>query len=173
MFKKNIPNLLTFMNLSFGVYSIVEVMNQNYFASAMYIMIAALIDRCDGKIARRLDVCSEFGKELDSLSDLISFGIAPALLVYFKFNFDDLGVLRFVGIVALLLYVVSGSYRLARFNISEFEGTFRGIPITVAGFILSTYAAIAPSTNSLTLISVFSLLAFSYLMVSRITFKKI
>ncbi|NRG34272.1 CDP-diacylglycerol--serine O-phosphatidyltransferase [Niallia circulans] len=173
MFIKNIPNLLTFVNLSFGVLSIVEVINQNYFVSAIYIIIAAFIDRYDGRIARRLDVCSEFGKELDSLSDLVSFGIAPALLVYFKFNFDDLGMLRLVGIVALLLYVVSGSYRLARFNIKEFEGIFRGIPITVAGFILSIYSVIAPSTINLTLISVISLFAFSYLMVSSIKFKKI
>ncbi|KAA8745527.1 MULTISPECIES: CDP-diacylglycerol--serine O-phosphatidyltransferase [Paenibacillus] len=173
MFIKNIPNLLTFINLSFGVLSIVEVINQNYFASAMYIIISACIDRYDGIIARRLDVCSEFGKELDSLADLVSFGIAPALLIYFKFNFDDLGMMRMLGIVALLLYIVSSSYRLALFNIRKFEGTFRGIPITVAGFVLSTYSVIAPSTDSLTLISVITLLAFSYLMVSSIKFKKI
>ncbi|WP_211231513.1 CDP-alcohol phosphatidyltransferase family protein [Paenibacillus harenae] len=93
---KNIPNLLTFTNMSFGVFSIVEIFNQNYFVSAMYIIIAAFIDRYDGRIARRLDVCSEFGKELDSLADLVSFGIAPALLIYFKFNFDDLGMLKLV-----------------------------------------------------------------------------
>lgn len=173
MFIKNIPNLLTFVNLSLGVLSIVEVINQNYFVSAIYIIIAAFIDRYDGRIARRLDVCSEFGKELDSLSDLVSFGIAPALLVYFKFNFDDLGMLRLVGIVALLLYVVSGSYRLARFNVKEFECIFSGIPITVAGFILSIYSVLAPSTINLTFISVISLFAFSYLMVSSIKFKKI
>ncbi len=173
MFIKNIPNLLTFTNMSFGVFSIVEVFNQNYFVSAMYIIIAAFIDRYDGRIARRLDVCSEFGKELDSLADLVSFGIAPALLIYFKYNFDDLGILKLVGIVALLLYIVSGSYRLALFNIREFEGTFRGIPITVAGFILAAYSVIAPGANSSTLISVITLLISSYLMVSNIKFKKI
>ncbi|MBX4148583.1 CDP-diacylglycerol--serine O-phosphatidyltransferase [Paenibacillus sp. FSL W7-1279] len=173
MLIKNIPNLLTFVNLSFGVLSIVEVFNQNYLASAMYIIIAAFIDRYDGRIARRLDVCSEFGKELDSLADLVSFGIAPALLVYFKFNFADLGLMKLVSIVALLFYIISGSYRLALFNIKKFEGTFSGIPITVAGLILSTCSVIAPSTNSLSLISVITLLTLSYLMVSNIKFKKI
>lgn len=173
MLKKNIPNLLTFLNLSFGVFSIIEVINQNYFASAIYIIIAAFIDRYDGRIARRLDVCSEFGKELDSLADLVSFGIAPALLVYFKFDFGELGMLKFVGIGALLLYIVSGSYRLALFNIREFEGTFRGIPITVAGFILAAYSLITPCTRSSTIISVITLLISSYLMASTIKFKKI
>ncbi|WP_270166937.1 CDP-diacylglycerol--serine O-phosphatidyltransferase [Paenibacillus sp. SYP-B4298] len=173
MLIKNIPNLLTFTNMSFGVFSIVEIFNQNYFVSAMYIIIAAFIDRYDGRIARRLNVCSEFGKELDSLADLVSFGIAPALLIYFKFNFDDLGMLKLVGIVALLLYIISGSYRLAQFNIREAEGSFRGVPITVAGFILAVYSLTVPGTNSSTLISVITLLIFSYLMVSTIKFKKI
>lgn len=173
MYMRSIPNLLTFTNLSFGVLAIIEIFSQNYLASAVYIMIAAIIDRYDGRIARRLKVCSEFGKELDSLADLVSFGIAPALLVYFKFNFDDLGTLRIVGIGTLLLYVVSGSYRLALFNIREFEGAFRGIPITVAGSILSIYSMIAPSTNSSIFISVVTLLIFSLLMVSNIKIKKI
>ncbi|WP_249879158.1 CDP-alcohol phosphatidyltransferase family protein [Niallia circulans] len=81
MFIKNIPNLLTFVNLSLGVLSIVEVINQNYFVSAIYIIIAAFIDRYDGIIARRLDVCSEFGKELDSLSDLVSFVLQLYLFI--------------------------------------------------------------------------------------------
>ncbi|MNE64290.1 hypothetical protein D3C80_1596970 [compost metagenome] len=78
-----------------------------------------------------------------------------------------------MGIVAVLLYVVSGSYRLARYNIREFEGTFRGIPITVAGFVLSIYSMIAPSTSSLAFMSVITLFVFSFLMVSTIKFKKI
>ncbi|WP_281279657.1 CDP-diacylglycerol--serine O-phosphatidyltransferase [Paenibacillus lentus] len=170
---RSIPNLLTFTNLSFGVLAMIEIFNQNYSASAVYVMIAAIIDRYDGRIARRLNVCSEFGRELDSLADLVSFGIAPALLVYFKFNFDDLGILRIVGIAALILYVVSGSYRLALFNIREFEGNFRGIPITVAGSILTIYSMIAPSANSSMIISVVTLLIFSLLMVSNIKIKKI
>lgn len=173
MLKKSIPSLLTFANLSFGVISIIEILNQNYFVSAMYIIIAALIDRYDGRIARRLEVCSEIGKELDSLADLVSFGIAPALLIYFKFNFDDLGMLKLLGVVALLLYIISGSYRLALFNIREFDGMFRGVPITVAGFVLTAYSVVVPGTNSASFISVMILLIFAYLMVSSRKFKKI
>lgn len=173
MFVKYIPNLLTFSNLSLGLFSILELFKQNYLASAMFILFAALIDRYDGKIARRLNVCSEFGKELDSLADLVSFGIAPALLIYMKFNFNEVGVLKLAGIILLVIYVISGAHRLALFNIKKFEGTFRGIPITVAGLVLSTYALVLPNTIISLFVSAVSMLILSYLMVSNIKIKKI
>jgi len=109
MYMRNIPNLLTFANLSFGVLSIIELFHQNYLVSAMFIIIAAIIDRYDGRIARRLDVCSEFGKELDSLADLVSFALAPALLIYIKFNFDDPGIstTHSLFISVFLLFILS------------------------------------------------------------------
>ncbi|MDG0810405.1 CDP-diacylglycerol--serine O-phosphatidyltransferase [Cohnella rhizosphaerae] len=143
MLKRAIPNVLTFSNLTFGVLSIVEVIQQNYIASAAFIMIAAFMDRYDGRIARRLDVCSDFGKELDSLADLVSFGVAPALLIFNKFNFLELNA-KLVGLGVLVLYVLCGSYRLVRFNIIKFEGNFIGVPITVAGLALSAYSLLAP-----------------------------
>ncbi|OME87078.1 MULTISPECIES: CDP-diacylglycerol--serine O-phosphatidyltransferase [Paenibacillus] len=173
MLKKSIPNLLTFANLSFGVLSILEIIKQNYIASAAYIMIAVFIDRYDGRIAKRLNVCSEFGKELDSLADLVSFGVAPALLIFYKFNFVDLGIPKWVGVCFLLLYIISGSYRLANYNIRKFEGSFLGVPITVAGFVLSTYSLVAPSNRISTLGSFILLLVLSLLMVSKFNFKKI
>ncbi|MFM9278683.1 CDP-diacylglycerol--serine O-phosphatidyltransferase [Paenibacillus jiagnxiensis] len=173
MFIKFIPNLLTFANLSFGVLSILEIIKLNYTTSAVYIIIAAIIDRYDGKIARSLNVSSEFGKELDSFADIVSFGVAPALLIFNKFNFLDSGLLKFAGAGLLLLYIISGSYRLAKYNISKFEGTFRGIPITVAGFVLSIYSLIIPSNRISELVSVVLLLILSILMVSKFHFKKI
>ncbi|MFB5760540.1 CDP-diacylglycerol--serine O-phosphatidyltransferase [Paenibacillus medicaginis] len=173
MFTRFIPNLLTFANLSFGVLSILEIIKQNYIASAVYIIIAALLDRYDGKIARRLNVCSEFGKELDSFADLVSFGVAPSLLIFMKFNLLDFGLFKFVGTGILLLYIISGSYRLAKYNISKFAGAFRGIPITVAGFVLSIYSLIIPSNRISELVSVILLLLLSILMVSKFHFKKI
>lgn len=170
---RNIPNLLTFSNLSFGVLSIIAIFNQNYFASALYILIAAFIDRFDGRIARRFNVCSEFGKELDSLADMVSFGIAPAVLVYMKFQFHDLGILKFVGIVPLLVYVVSGSYRLARFNTVKFEGTFSGLPITAAGAILALCTMITRSTTGTAYFLMIAVFILSFLMVSRIPIKKV
>ena len=71
MVKKYIPNILTFLNLSFGILSIIQVINKYYLIAALFIIGAALIDRYDGRIARAFNVSSEIGKELDSLSDLI------------------------------------------------------------------------------------------------------
>jgi CDP-diacylglycerol--serine O-phosphatidyltransferase len=172
MFKKFIPNFLTLTNLSFGVLSILELMKQNYCASALFIMMAAFIDRYDGKIARLLNVSSEIGKELDSLADLISFGVAPALLVFHKFNFLNLGTLKGIGVCCLLLYIMCGSYRLARYNISEFDGAFIGVPITVAGFILALYALVIPVSSVAVLLSIILLLLSGFCMVSKFEFKK-
>lgn len=171
MFKKTIPNLLTFTNLALGVLAILEVMNHNYGTSALLIIVAAFIDRYDGRIAKFLDVSSELGKELDSLADLVSFGVAPALLIYSKFNFLDLG--KVVGIAFLLIYVMSGCYRLAKYNISTFDGVFIGVPITVAGFILAIYALAVPGNSASSWISLLVLAGLAYLMISKLKFKKI
>lgn len=173
MFKKRIPVLLTLLNLSFGVLSILETLKGNFFISAIFILIAALLDRYDGRIARALEVSSELGKELDSLSDLVSFGVAPALLVFNKFSFLGFDNLRTIGICSLLLYIICGSYRLAKYNISEFNGIFTGVPITLDGFIVALYVLIMPVKSSSSISSIFLLMILSYLMVSKFKFKKI
>jgi len=102
MFKKNIPNILTFLNLSFGILSIVEVINNDYFVAALFIIGAALIDRYDGRIARILNVSSEIGKELDSLADLVSFGVAPGLLIFFEYGLNN----YLIGTCIMLFYII-------------------------------------------------------------------
>lgn len=173
MFRKSIPNLLTFANLSFGVLSILTIIKQDYMAGAVFIMISALIDRYDGRIANYLNVSSEFGKELDSLADMVSFGIAPALLIFNKFNFFGLVNMRVIGVCFLLLYIISGCYRLAKYNITEFDGHFTGIPITVAGFILAAYALVTPGNYISAILSIIILVLLAYLMVSKLKLKKI
>lgn len=173
MFKKYIPNLLTFANLTLGVISILEIIIKNYFAAAILIIFAAFIDRYDGRAARFFNVSSELGKELDSLADLVSFGIAPAFLIFIKYNFLNLGDIRPAGVCFLLIYIMSGSYRLARYNIGKSEGIFIGVPITIAGFILALYALFIPSNVISALGSAMLLLLLSYFMVSKIRFKKI
>ncbi|MFM9330917.1 CDP-alcohol phosphatidyltransferase family protein [Paenibacillus mesotrionivorans] len=173
MLRKSVPNLLTFANLSFGVLSLLAVLKDNYIASAVYIIIAALIDRYDGRIARRLNVTSDIGKELDSLADLVSFGVAPALLIFHKFAFSDVHGLKLAGVGFLLLYIISGCYRLGRYNASTFDGNFSGVPITIAGLILSVYSLMVPSSPVFLFVSVVLLLVLSILMVSKLKLKKI
>jgi CDP-diacylglycerol--serine O-phosphatidyltransferase len=173
MLKKAIPNLITFTNLSFGVLSILEIYKQNFFVAAMFIIIAALIDRYDGRIARFLNISSELGKNLDSLSDLISFGVAPGILIFTKYTLFDSIYIKVLTLSVLLIYVICGAYRLANYNISKFNGTFTGIPITISGFVLAIYSILAPYNTIFSVLSIILLALFAYLMVSKIKFKKI
>jgi len=86
MKKSCIPNVFTFINLSCGILSILSTFDKNYLWAGIFIIIAGLVDRYDGRIARYLQVSSDLGKELDSLADLVSFGVAPSILIYLLFD---------------------------------------------------------------------------------------
>ena len=170
LYTKYLPNILSAFNLSLGLFSILLTFNQEYTLAAMMILIAAMIDRYDGRISRYFNASSELGKELDSLSDLTSFGIAPAILICIKFDFFNNGLLGELGIVMVFLYVISGSFRLANYNINEFKGYFLGVPITVAGSIITLFTLF--KFNAQILIAIILLLLFAYLMLSKIKLKK-
>ncbi|MCX7922734.1 MAG: CDP-diacylglycerol--serine O-phosphatidyltransferase [Clostridia bacterium] len=174
--KGTLPNVLTLINLSLGVIAILFAFNDDLIPASLLVMLAALTDRFDGKVARMLDATSELGKELDSLSDLISFGVAPIIIAW-KISFIPLGV---PGYLLTILFPIAGAYRLARFNVSSFDNVFRGIPITIAGAFLSinnlynSFAVLngkyTPIHSSVTAALVILL---SYLMVSNIRIKKV
>ena len=167
--KAHIPNAFTFFNLTLGILAILSIFNEAYTVSAILILLAALMDRFDGKIARKLDVESDLGKELDSLCDLISFGVAPAILIW-SFKLVNFGV---IGIIIIVLFAIAGAYRLALYNIMDFEGFYMGIPITVTGGIvaLMTLYSINYSMNIYFLC--ITMVFLSYAMISkRIKLKK-
>lgn len=138
--KMQLANAMTLLNLSFGIIAIIFVTKGFYHMSLFFVILAAIFDRFDGMIARKYDAESLFGKELDSLSDLVSFGVAPALLIYQAILVHML----WVGIAAVIFYILAGAVRLARYNVKEFDGTFSGVPITVAGVLLaSSYFLVA------------------------------
>ena len=133
-----LPSLFTVANLFCGYYAILSAMNQMYQQAAVAIGIAILLDSMDGFIARLTNTSSEFGMQLDSLSDVISFGVAPSILVL-KWgllpNIDS----RLAG-AAAFTFTVCGAMRLARFNVqSGNRKHFVGLPIPAAG---GTVAAI-------------------------------
>jgi CDP-diacylglycerol--serine O-phosphatidyltransferase len=101
--------------------------------SVSLIIIASVLDRADGILARRYDAATAFGKEFDSLSDLVSFGVAPAVLLYG--NMTDKW--HPAGLVCFAFFTLCGAYRLARFNVSSGTTYFQGVPITVAGAVLA------------------------------------
>jgi len=131
--KNNIPNLFTLLNLTLGLLAILYIFDHDYYKSSLLIILAALLDRFDGALARKFDAATSLGKELDSLCDLISFGVAPSILIW-HIELINLGVF---GIAITILYAISGAYRLARYNVTEFAGIYIGIPITIAGGIVA------------------------------------
>lgn len=161
--------MFTLLNLTLGILAIIEIFYEYYGVSAMLIIVAGMLDRMDGQLARKLDVVSDFGKELDSLCDLISFGVAPALLMW-HLNLMETGV---IGIATTLIFAICGTVRLARFNIMEFEGIYMGIPITACGGLVALMSLYSTKyATSLPMILV-TMLFLSYAMVSkRIKMKK-
>jgi len=111
-----------------GIVSILLAIDGHYDLSALLLFLAVVFDVLDGKIAGLLHQKNLFGKQIDSMSDLVSFGVAPALLYY---SMSSPGIL---GIAVSLFFVACGMLRLARYNISEGAG-FEGVPITVNGVL--------------------------------------
>lgn len=168
-----IPNTFTFINLCCGILSILTTFEHKYLSSCIFILIAALADRYDGRIARLLDVSSEIGKQLDSLADLVSFGVAPSVLAYIFFNFSALGGRGLFGYLLVLIFPLCGAFRLARYNITSFNGVYTGIPITIAGLLLTILILIATQKTMSVIIPISFICICSYLMVSTVSFKKI
>ncbi|GAA0076733.1 CDP-diacylglycerol--serine O-phosphatidyltransferase [Clostridium sp. CTA-5] len=172
MRKSCIPNIFTFINLSCGVISILSVIDNNFALAGIFILIAGLVDRYDGRVARFLNVSSELGKELDSLADLVSFGVAPSILIYILFEFAILGPKGLLGLALLVAFPICGAFRLARYNTSDFDGMFTGVPITIAGCFMAFFALLNLKAQAPIYIAIILMIAFSYLMVSSFRLKK-
>ena len=160
--KKHISNIFTLLNLFFGCIAIVFALQngidiiyskegeqfiklrENICLASLFIAIAAVVDFLDGFVARALNICSEMGKQLDSLADLVSFGVAPGILLY---QFLRMGFIKDSdGIDASILYLIpafiftcAGAYRLARFNLDTSQAFgFKGVPIPAAGLVVAS-----------------------------------
>lgn len=134
--RKQIPNLLTLGNLYCGYLSISYIISGDVRNATILIFIALMLDALDGRMARILGVANDMGKQLDSLADVVSFGVAPAFLVAYTYFLDFGGY----GILLAGLFPLFGCYRLARFNLTPTEESlkhFKGIPITFAGGLVA------------------------------------
>ncbi len=164
-----VPNVFTFANLGCGVMSLMMTFQENYKWAAIFILLACLADRYDGRVARMLNVSSELGKELDSLADLVSFGVAPAILAFNIYSFASLGI---AGYLLAILFPIAGAYRLARFNVTDFDGEFYGIPITFAGMFMALYCFVTMNYLVPQGVNAIIMIALAYLMVCKHRFKK-
>ncbi|MFC4802852.1 CDP-diacylglycerol--serine O-phosphatidyltransferase [Neobacillus sp. GCM10023253] len=163
MFKhliKTIPNLFTLGNLLCGVLSITLNMSGFIEVASIFIFFSAVLDLLDGRIARKLKVNSDLGVELDSLADIVSFGVAPALL------FHSIAAPSILTSLAFILFPMMGALRLARFSVKPTIGYFKGLPIPAAGLPLAGMGFFSYSNAWITLI-------LALLMVSPIRVKKI
>lgn len=135
------PSAFTLGNLFFGFWSMIYASQGNFLWAGWFLVFAGILDMLDGRIARRANAGTRFGAELDSLVDAISFGVAPAVFMYFL-EFQSAG--RF-GWVICYIYVVAVTVRLARFNIlahgKPHSNWFTGLPSPSAGMTLATYYA--------------------------------
>jgi CDP-diacylglycerol--serine O-phosphatidyltransferase len=133
-----LPHLLTTANLFFGFYAIVHAFGGQPDKAALGIVLAAICDILDGRMARLANATSDFGKEYDSIADTVSFGVAPAMLA---FSAGNLAVLGRPGWVLTFLYTACAALRLARFNVipGRYKGRFEGMPSpAAAGIVAST-----------------------------------
>jgi len=164
-FTKSIPNMFTLGNLFCGFLSIGYAANGSYKNAAILILIGMMLDSMDGRLARMLKADSALGKELDSLADIVTFGVAPSFLVYYTY-FYQFGL---TGLVIAGLFPLFGAYRLARFNISSSKSSqnyFVGVPITAAGGILALVTLFGELIPNIVTTVLFTSL--SFLMVSKV-----
>ena len=212
---KQIPNIVTLLNLFSGCFAIVCIMQtgltisvdanaenlvdipEKIYLASFFICLSAIIDFLDGYIARLLHAPSEMGKQLDSLADLVSFGVAPGLIVYqfLRLSFaqqpDGLDI-NTIWLLPAFVIPCAGAYRLARFNIDPNQSHgFKGVPIPAVGLLIASFPLIYWYSNDVRITNLLInkwfwyavIFGISYLLVStlpmmamkfsRITFKKL
>lgn len=174
---KQIPNIFTLLNLFFGCIALVFILqgslefssnsegmpvvffSENLVYASLFIGIAAIIDFLDGFVARLLGASSEMGKQLDSLADVVSFGVAPSMILFqflrMSFIQNENGMnTSIAGLLPAFIFACAGAYRLARFNIDPQQSHgFKGVPIPAAGLLVASLPLInwfhGEHTNSL------------------------
>ncbi len=180
-FRNTLPNLFTLGNLFCGYFSIVQSYNDNYYTAAVFILLASVFDAFDGKVARWMGSTSDFGAELDSICDVVSFGLAPSILIYqHEFASPPFGMPAFLATAIAFLPAMGGALRLARFNImmrgkTEHKKYFMGMPIPAAANTIAAYVLFSGKVDS-SLIHTFApflIIVVSGLMVTRIRYDSI
>ena len=178
-----LPNVLTLIGVCLGISSIKFAMDGNFSYAVLFLVVAAILDALDGRVARLIKGTSDFGKELDSLTDFVSFGIAPAFIIYFW----ELNKFGKIGWLIVLLFSVCCVLRLARFNLTKFEKNdewknnfFQGVPSPAGGclILLPLIFQLSNFSNfiNLTPITPYLMVLISFLLISKIptfSFKKI
>lgn len=166
-----IPNAATMSSLVLGIAAIMLLDEQHFVMAALFILIGAILDVMDGQLAARLNAMTDIGKQLDSLADMITFGVAPTMLVYHLMLM--VGVLEPIAVASSLTFAMAGAFRLARFNTlpSNRAAYFIGMPIPLASLILITGSFWRHWTLNIWWAAI--VIVVSYLMVSPFPYPKL
>ena len=167
-----LPNTFTALNMACGFFSIILGWKGEFYPASMLLVLGAIFDSVDGRVARMTHTQSAFGEQFDSISDVVTFGVAPAFLVYNKFFFN----LGRIGLITSFVFLLCGALRLARFNAniekvsSDF---FQGLPIPSGALALvglTLFSLEYPEVNDFSPLIIGYVLIFSFLMISNIPF---
>lgn len=137
----NIANLVTYTNITFGVFALVLISNENYIWACVFAWLAGFADIFDGKLARKYNLSTQFGIQLDSFADFLSFVIIPIYLVYSYFLKNiTVTPIEYIVMAIMAFYIISGIIRLITFNLNSNEGEvekyFTGIPTPLGAILL-------------------------------------
>lgn len=173
-----LPSLFTTANIFFGYFAMISATRRDFTLAVICIFVAGLTDMLDGRIARLTGTNSEFGRELDSLADVVSFGVAPAIITYmWAFSFLKDPQMRRLGWAASFLFVICGAIRLARFNLQSGhvdKRYFVGLPIPAAAGAVASLVNLRPQRLTDPRVSVvltLILLLLGLLMISRMRYR--
>lgn len=167
-----LPNTFTALNMACGFFSIILGWKGEFYPAAMLLVLGAIFDSVDGRVARITHTQSAFGEQFDSISDVVTFGVAPAFMVYNKFFFD----MGRIGIITSFVFLLCGALRLARFNANiekVSSAFFQGLPIPSGALALvglTLFSLEYPDVNNVKPLIIAYVLFFSFLMISNIPF---
>lgn len=167
-----IPNTFTALNMACGFNAILFAFHGQFYKACMFIVLGAIFDSVDGRVARMTNTQSSFGEQFDSLSDLVSFGVSPAIVYYFRF-LTDAGR---PGMIACFFFMLCGALRLARFNANIDKNKsdyFQGLPIpggATAVISMIFMAEMFPELIGMKPLTVAYLIFYAALMISNIPF---
>lgn len=167
-----IPNTFTALNMACGFAAILFAFNGQFYKACMFIVLGAIFDSVDGRVARMTNTQSSFGEQFDSLSDLISFGVSPAIVYYLRFLTDS----GRPGMVAAFFFILCGALRLARFNANIDKNKsdyFQGLPIPGGATAVISMVLVSinmPEIADYRFVTVGYLLFYAILMISNIPF---
>jgi CDP-diacylglycerol--serine O-phosphatidyltransferase len=136
----NLANLITFGNIACGLIAIHFIVHGDYFTAIILAWIAGGLDIADGKVARKYNLSTEFGIQVDSYADFISFVVMPSFLLYYAITDQSSGVTQLIVGMVFILYIISGLRRLIEFNMKSEEGSvvkyFEGVPTPLGAILL-------------------------------------